>query len=52
MSYRTALNMDIQIKNFNSTIVKNGMLTNASYFDSDLDNYAFKVNERKLIFKN
>lgn len=35
--------MDLAVKKFNQTIVKDGILTNASYFDSDLDNYVFKV---------
>ena len=35
--------MDIFVKRFNQTIVSDGVLTNATYFDSDLDNYVFKV---------
>ena len=41
--FRQGLSMDISVKKFNQTIVKDGILTNASYFDSDLDNYVFKV---------
>lgn len=40
---RDGLSMDIQIKKFNQTIVQNGVLKNASYFDSDLDSLVFRI---------
>ena len=33
--------MDIEYGKYNSTIVKNGVLIDTSYFDKDLDNYVF-----------
>lgn len=35
--------MDIEYGKYNSTIVKNGVLVDASYFDADLDNFVFQV---------
>lgn len=35
--------MDIEYGKYNYTMVKNGLLVNASYFDSDLDNFVFSV---------
>jgi hypothetical protein len=40
---RSGLSMDIEYGKYNHTIVRNGLLVNASYFDSDLDNLVFSV---------
>jgi hypothetical protein len=40
---RSGLSMDIEFGNYNYTMVKNGLLINASYFDADLDNFVFSV---------
>jgi hypothetical protein len=40
---RYGFTMDIEYGNYNYTMVKNGLLINASYFDADLDNFVFSV---------
>jgi hypothetical protein len=40
---REGLYIDMQFKNLNTTIVREGLIVNASYFDDDLENFVFTV---------
>lgn len=42
---RDGFRIDLEIHNINQTIVRNGVLVNAEYFDKDIDNFAFRVPE-------
>lgn len=40
---REGFSVDVEYHQYNQSIVRNGALVDASYFDKDLDNYVFQV---------
>ncbi|CAK59264.1 unnamed protein product (macronuclear) [Paramecium tetraurelia] len=51
LTLREGFSVDMVYKNYRQEIIKNSEIINASYFDSDLDNYVFNVSRDINVIK-